>query len=482
MEKKHLGLVDDQEPIIALCTPRGSGAIALIRLSGVGAVEVADAFCRLPLQKKLISCASHTIHFGRIFAPETTTIIDEVLLLLMRAPKTFTGQDTVEISCHNNPFIIDKIIALACASGARLARAGEFSKRAFLQGKIDLVQAEAINDIIHAQTEESLRRSMEQLQGSLSYHLKDIEARLIKLLAIAEASFEFLEEEQQDMHIEIAFKQECSALYSLLQKLLTAFAQQQQVRQGIRIALVGRVNAGKSTLFNRLVKQNRAIVADVEGTTRDSIEVSLYKGGMYWTFVDTAGLRSTDDVIEQLGIERTLIEAKAADVILCVFDTTIPMSRHDQEVYLHLMQEYASKIIAVFNKQDIQQQQDPHEAVSTLISQAVHAQTQAHIPFIHLSAQENVGIAALENMIDEKIQALFSQLRSPYLLTQRQAHLISEVSAKLEIIEKEFSNILHYELLAYHLKESLEMVAEITGKNASERVLDKVFDDFCVGK
>ncbi len=462
------GLTDDQEPIIALCTPRGSGAIALLRLSGVGVVEIADALGDLASEKKLLDCPSHTIHFGRVLDPENKLIVDEVLFLLMRAPKTFTGQDTVEISCHNNQFIIEKIIELACRYGARLARAGEFSKRSFLSGKLDLVQVEAINDVIHAQTEEALRRSMEQLQGSLSCYLKDIEIRLVKLLTLAEASFEFLEEEQRDINIEATFKQECVNLLAHMRDLLVQFSQQQQVRQGVRVALVGRVNAGKSTLFNALVKRERAIVADVAGTTRDSIELSLYKGGIFWTFVDTAGLRHTHDAIEQQGIERTFVEAKAADVVLLVFDATTPVNEQNAVVYRDLVHSYAPKIIGVLNKVDMGAATPPDLGCA--------------VPLVRVSAKQQQGIADLERVVDEKIQTLFAQLTSPYLLTQRQARLISEIEGKLDFIVKDISDVLHYELIAYHLKESLEKIAELTGRNVTERVLDTVFHDFCVGK
>ncbi len=472
MNKQQLGLTDDQEPIIALCTPRGSGALALLRVSGTGAIEVVDRLSRLGAGKKLIDCPTHTIHFGSIVDPESKTTVDEVLFFLMRGPKTFTGDDTVEISCHNNQFIIENIIALANKHGARLARAGEFSKRAFLNGKLDLVQAEAIQDVINAQTEEALRRSMEQLKGSLSCHLKGIETRLVKLLTLAEASFEFLEEEQRDMSMELVFKAESINLLVHLHELLSQFAQQQQVRQGVRVALVGRVNAGKSTLFNALVKKERAIVADVAGTTRDSIEASLYKGGIYWTFVDTAGLRRTQDAIEQQGIDRTIAEAQAADVVLLVFDAAIPVDDHDRAVYAQLIHEYAKKIIIIFNKID------SHHThfIASLPAWGVD------IPCMKVSALEKKGIESLGVMIDEKIQALFAQLHSPYLLTQRQARLISEIEGKLDFIVKSFPDVLHYELIAYHLKESLEKIAELTGRNVTERMLDAVFNDFCVGK
>lgn len=472
MNYQPLGLTNDQEPIIALCTPRGSGAIALIRLSGIGAIAVADAVGVLASGKKLVDCPTHTIHFGTVVDAQNNVVVDEVLFFLMAAPKTFTGDDTVEISCHNNQFIIEKIIELATRHGARLALAGEFSRRAFLNGKLDLIQAEAIQDVIHAQTEEALRRSMQQLRGSLSCYMKDIETRLMKLLTLAEASFEFLDEEQRDLNMEHAFKGECTQLVSHMRELLNQFAQQQQVRQGVRVALVGRVNAGKSTLFNALVKKDRAIVADVAGTTRDSIEVSLYKGGIFWTFVDTAGLRRTADVIEQQGIERTFAEAQAADVVLLVFDAMVPVDDDDRAVYLRLLQDYRKKVIVVVNKTD-KQHPDFFRSFPEIGSD---------VPCISVSAHEKRGLGELEAVIDDKIQVLFAQLHAPYLLTQRQARLLSEIEVIMESIVKSFADVLHYELIAYHLKESLEKIAQVTGRNVTEQMLDTVFHDFCVGK
>ena len=349
---------------------------------------------------------------------------------------------------------------------------GEFSKRAFLNNKIDLIQAEAIQDVINAQTEEALRRSMEQLQGSLSYTLKDVEARLIKLLALSEASFEFLEEEQRDMHIDLTLKNEIFSLLTNTRELLKQFGMQQQIRQGIRVALAGRVNAGKSTLFNALVKKKRAIVSEQAGTTRDSIEISLYRDGFFLTFVDTAGLRCTHDVIEKQGIEQSFIEAKTADVILLVFDMSLPIDNNDRTVYLQLISEYSYKIIVVLNKFDCQ-----HKDFTNSLPV-----WDSKIPCVKITAQKNIGIENLECMINEKIQTLFAQLHSPYLLTQRQACLIKEIEGKLDFIVKSFSDVLHYELIAYHLKESLEKIAELTGKNITEKVLDAVFNEFCVGK
>ena len=297
-------LSDDLDTIVALCTPRGSGSLALIRLSGNNAVAIADACTRLSSGNTLQESQSHTIHHGHIVDGETK--VDEVLFFLMRSPRTFTGQDTIEISCHNNPFIIEKIMTCAIIHGARHAQAGEFSKRAFLNGKIDLIQAEALNELIHAPTERALQTSLAQLKGSLSHYLSTLETDLVTLIGLVESSFEFLEEEQRDLSINQLIQAKLHALYAKIKELKNNFNQQKHIKQGIRITLIGTVNAGKSTLFNALLNQERAIVADLEGTTRDSIEATLYKKGNFWLLIDTAGLRNTDDQIEQQGIQRSM--------------------------------------------------------------------------------------------------------------------------------------------------------------------------------
>ncbi len=341
-------LSHDEQTIIAQCTPRGSGAIALLRISGVNAIEVANQSAKLSGKKTLLDADSHTIHYGSIVDPNGT-IVDNVLFLLMRAPKTFTGQDTVEITCHNNQFIVEQIIALALLHGARLAQEGEFTKRAVLNGKIDLVQAEAINELIHAQTQMALKQSLAQLNGSLSQWLVSIEQELLKALALSEASFEFLDEEME-------FAPQISGMIArvlfTIAEIKKTYSQQQQIRQGIRVAIIGSVNAGKSSLFNALLNQNRAIVTAIAGTTRDAIEAGVYKNGNYWTLVDTAGLRHTDDVIEQEGIRRSFEEAQKADIIILAYDSSRDLTAEEESVYGEITQKYPNKIINVMTKVD----------------------------------------------------------------------------------------------------------------------------------
>lgn len=453
-------LCDDQT-IIAQCTPRGSGALALIRITGAQAISVADAISRLSSRKKLHEMTSHTIHYGSII-DSRGTLIDKVMLLLMRAPKTFTGQDTVEITCHNNQFIIEQIIQQAVAVGARLAQEGEFTKRAVLHGKIDIIQAEAINELIHAQTQLALKKSLAQLEGTFSAWIESIEKELFKSLALCQASFEFLDEE-------ISFAPDIKTIlhriYTTITLIKKTYSQQQQIRQGIRIAIIGSVNAGKSSLFNSLLNQNRAIVTPIAGTTRDAIEMGLYKNGNFWTLIDTAGLRQTDDVIEQEGIARSFAEAQKADVILLVFDNSRMLTAPENIIYQQLKHDYAHKIITVYTKSDLNDQLPSEE----------------HIIFVSNITRNNID--QLETAIEEKITSLFTHLDSPFLLNQRQFNLLLALEKKLTEVEDQLqTNCVAYELLAIHIQDAIATLSELTGRTISETGMDLIFREFCIGK
>lgn len=468
----HLNqLSNDHDAIVSLCTPRGSGAIAIIRISGDNALDCVDHIAKLSSGKRLADCPSHTINHGHIIDPATKLVVDEVLLMVMHGPKTFTGQNTIEINCHNNQFIIEKIIECAILHGARLAQAGEFTKRAFLNNKIDLLQAESINELIHAQTELGLRKALAQLQGSLSNHFYALEHDIVMLLALVESAFEFVEEEQRDLAIDQTITGRTQELLTRLAEVKEHHNHQQQIKQGVRLALLGAVNAGKSTLFNALVKKNRAIVTDIAGTTRDSIESSRYVNGNFWLVIDTAGLRQTGDFIEQQGIERSLQEAEQADMVILVVDTSRYLSEQEKKTYQEIYQKHHDKVLVVMNKID-----------QRVLENSDYDQLFPHATMLNVSGHHNTGVQELEQIIDQKIQQLFASLRSPFLLNQRQYNLIIEIEAKLKNIANSYLNTIEYELVAYQLKGILENISELTGKSITENVLDNVFSSFCVGK
>lgn len=454
----------DEQTIVSLCTPQGSGAIALIRISGLDAVTLADGISILASGKKLADLPSHTIHYGHIIDTQTNEIVDQVLFLLMRAPKTFTGQDTIEITCHNNPFIIENIIELAIKNGARSAQNGEFTKRAVLNEKIDLVQAEAIQELIHANTQAGLKRSLAQLEGSFSHWIHRVEKQLIKALAFTEASFEFIDEELafNDQIVEII-----NTVQSILINLKSSCNSQQQIRNGIRIALIGSVNAGKSSLFNALLGKSRAIVTNIAGTTRDVIEAGIYKNGTYWTLIDTAGLRHTDDIIEQEGIKRSLSEAQQADIILLVIDSMRDITSNEREVYESIIEQHKNKVILIHNKSD--EPRAPHLGLSL----KEHLAT---------STKNKTNIEKLQLLIEEKINTLLAQSDAPFLVNARQHKLILELEEKLEKVCLLLKDNVPYELVSYHLNDALSQLSEMTGKSISEAGMDAVFREFCVGK
>jgi len=452
------------ETIIAQCTPQGTGAIALLRLSGDNAFQVADNISKLPSNKTICALPTHTIHYGWV-VDTNGTHIDQVLFLLMRAPHTFTGDDTVEITCHNNPFIIQNIIQTALTAGARLAQEGEFSRRAVSNNKIDIIQAEAINDLIHANTQLTLKQSLSQLQGSFSHWVITIEKQLIKALALSDASFEFLDEENMEFSIQIT--EIIDAVRATITNLKSTFNQQQQIRNGIRIAIIGSVNAGKSSLFNALLNQERAIVTNIAGTTRDAIEAGLYKDGNYWTLIDTAGLRTTDDIVEQLGISRSHEEAHKADIIMLVFDGSQQLSDAETAVYQNMLDTYADKIIIVTNKADLPQ------ADNSIIT---------HRSVYPVCTTDKNSISTLESAIQNKITSLFASIGSPFLLNQRHYNNLLSLETKLMTTKELLNDRPSYELVSYHLQDALTTLSELTGKTITEAGMDAVFREFCVGK
>jgi tRNA modification GTPase len=464
------------DTIIAQCTPQGSGAIALLRLSGNNAFTIADAMSVLSNNKKLSTQPTHTIHYGLVVDAHNNSI-DQVLFLLMRAPHTFTGEDTVEITCHNNPFIIQNILQSAIAAGARMAQEGEFSRKAVCNNKIDIVQAEAINDLIHANTQQALKQSLSQLQGSFTQWITTIEQQLIKALALSEASFEFLDEEHMGFNLQI--KEILDTVIATINNLKNSFDQQQQIRNGIRIAIIGSVNAGKSSLFNALLHQDRAIVTNIAGTTRDALEAGLYKNNNYWTLIDTAGLRSTDDIIEQLGITRSHEEAQKADIILLVFDSSHAYTPTEINVYQELFSTYNDKVIIVANKKDL-----------ALLRPSFAKATEGYEGYIlfadkqvyHVSSFDQESINNLEHAIQEKIVNLFTAISSPYLLNQRHYNNLLALERILTTITPMLTATTQYELVSYHLNDALTTLSELTGKSISEAGMDAVFREFCVGK
>jgi tRNA modification GTPase len=457
--------VPENQTIVAHCSPIGSGAVALLRVSGDDVLSILAPICALASKKSLSAVPSHTIHYGTVHDAQGH-VIDHVLFLVMHGPRTFTGQHTVEITAHNNVFIIEALINRIIESGARLAHNGEFTQRAVLNNKIDLLQAEAINELIHANTQQALKKSLAQLDGSFSAQIESIEKALIAAIALAQASFEFLDEETTEFGTQITTIAQDTCAY--IHNLKRNFNQQQRIRQGIRIALIGSVNAGKSSLFNALIGTSRAIVSPVAGTTRDVIEAGIYTLGNYWTLVDTAGLRQAEDVIEQEGIRRSLEQAHLADVIILVCDASKLLSAEEQAVYQQLLDRYEHKILLVANKTDL--------PVKISLPQWHHEA-------IMVSTATGHGLQDLEAALRTKIDCLLTGADAPFLLNKRHYHLLLELEKRLlETISMLKKEPIPFELVAHHLTEAISDTAQLTGKSISETAMDAVFREFCVGK
>lgn len=449
------------DTIVAQCTPSGNGALSLLRISGPSAVIIASKCATLSSKKLLSHVPTHTIHHGFVTDKNHKTL-DQVMFFVMHAPRTFTGETTVEITTHNNQFIIQNVIERILECGARLAQNGEFTRQSVENGKLDLIQAEAINDVIHANSQQALNQSLQQLKGSFSKWIKSIEISLLKLTALCEASFEFLEEE---VNFTPQIQKNLETILSTISTLKENFDIQQQLRQGIRIALVGSVNAGKSSLFNTLLKKDRAIVTNIAGTTRDSIEAGMYNNGTYWTFIDTAGLRKADNIVEKEGIERSFLEAKLADIVLLVWDGSRAMIQEEKDVYSSILDNYKDKILVIINKCDAAQ------IKNSLFEDA-----------LKISTRTNEGIAELKVIIQEKAKKLFEKDSSPFLLNKRHYNLLVNCEQELKTVQSMLTGSSEYELVAHHLRYALSHLTELTGKSITEKVFDTVFKDFCIGK
>lgn len=464
----------NNQTIVALSTPTGNGAIALIRISGDEAMGITSKISRLHGSKKLDKQPSHTVHHGWVIN-KSNIALDEVMFIVMRGPHTFTGEDTVEITCHNNQFIIESIIKEILGNGARLANRGEFTQRAFENEKIDLMQAEAINELICAQTEMALKKSLAQLKGTLSKEIVEIERELIKSLAWSEASFEHLEDEG-DFGEQI--RKRIKKILKKIEIINKNYDIRKQIREGVRIVLLGSVNAGKSSLFNKILDQDRSIVTKVAGTTRDVIEAGIYRGQHYWTLIDTAGLRTTKNIIEKEGIKRSLDQAKKSDIIILAIDgsrnISTGISTEEKKIYKKLMKDFSDKIIIVQTKIDKKsidlQKEFPKELPEEFSG------------IIKISSLTGKNINKLKKHIEQKINKIFEVADSPFLLNKRQFKIITVLKEKLIKIIEMLSGEIAYEIVSHHLQESIEDVSKLTGRTVREQAIDVLFKEFCVGK
>jgi tRNA modification GTPase len=449
------------DTIVALATAPGLGAIAVIRLSGSKAIEITSSVFS---KKSLLQQPSHTVHFGKLI--NGTEVVDEVVVTLYRAPRSYTGEEVVEISCHGAPLIQDEILQLMIQAGARMAKPGEFTQRAFLNGKLDLTQAEAVADLIASNTDAARKTALHNLKGGFSSDLQVMREKLIKFSALIELELDFSQED-----VAFANKKELEILVQQLQiktqALLDSFKLGNVIKNGVQVAIVGKPNAGKSTLLNALLNENRALVSEIPGTTRDTVEEYLNIQGILFKLIDTAGIRiSTNDSIEQMGIEKSKEKILGADIVIALFD----MNDHSVDQVNAWKQEVdADKLILVGNKKDLL---TDHSILTNPIMQEV----------VLISAKEKDNIKQLENTLYQKVAGEGIHKEGTIITNARHVASLKKLSMALNDVETGLQHNVTGDLLALDIRQALHYLGTITGQITNEDQLDFIFSKFCIGK
>lgn len=450
------------DTIVALATPHGIGAIGVIRISGNNAINIIN---QLFPSKDLSKQPSHTIHVG--FLKKDGKVLDEVVVSLFKNPKSYTGEDVIEISCHGSPYIQEQVMNAIVEKGARLAKPGEFTQRAFLKGKLDLTQAEAVADLIASNTEASRNTALHNIRGGFSNVLKELRDQLISFSALIELELDFSQED-----VEFADR---TKFYDLINKakstvvdLINSFQLGNVIKNGVSVAIIGKPNAGKSTLLNTLLNENRAIVSDIAGTTRDTIEEIININGILFRLIDTAGIRESRDVIEVIGVEKSLEKMKAADLVLYLFDVN-EESQADIEAALLEVHAFNKNYIAVGNKVDLLTEEKAQDKFSGDGVLFVSAKSNAHIDLLK------------QRMTDKVIQGAVSA-ESTIVTNARHYQALQEVNKSIDDINAGLNNNIPGDLLALDIRRCLHYLGEITGEITNEDRLDYIFSKFCIGK
>ena len=453
--------------IIALSTAAGAGAIGVIRLSGEAAIATTEQLFVPRSPKRLYEQKSHSIHLGDIKDGEQ--IIDEVLVSLFKNPHSYTGEDVVEISCHGSRYIQEKILQLFIQEGIRPAQPGEFTLRAFINGKMDLSQAEAVADLIASENEASHQVAMQQMRGGISHEIKQLRQELLDFASLIELELDFAEEDV-DFADRKAFEALLEKINLLLKKLIDSFALGNSIKKGIPIAIIGPPNAGKSTLLNALLEEDKAIISSIAGTTRDSIEDEITIQGIGFRFIDTAGIRDTQDEIEQIGIQKTFEKAEQASMVLYLVDSQrFEETKEEELAQLKQLQEnYPEKPLwVVWNKTDLAQQ--------------THPKSLGGYPSLNISAKTGEGIAALKQLLVDYLESQNFQDQS-IISNSRHYAALNAALTEISKVQAGLANELSGDLLAIDLRQALYYLGEITGEVTNDELLGNIFANFCIGK
>ena len=451
------------DTIAAISTPLGEGAIGIVRLSGTDSFAIAQ---RIFKGKDLASVASHTLNYGHIVDPDKNEILDEVMVGAMRSPKTFTREDIIEINTHGGIAVTNEILQLVIREGARLAEPGEFTKRAFLNGRVDLTQAEAVMDIIRAKTDKAMNIAVKQLDGSLSDLINNTRQEILNTLAQVEVNIDYPEYDDVEEATTEIIREKTSEFEALLTNLLKTARRGKILREGISTAIIGRPNVGKSSLLNNLLREEKAIVTDIEGTTRDVIEEYVNINGVPLKLVDTAGIRETEDIVEQIGVERSKKALKEADLVLLVLNASEPLTDQDRQL-LEISQD--SNRIILLNKVDLPEKIE-----------------------IDQLPEDHIKISVLKNQnidqIEDRINALFfenaglDEQDATYLSNARHISLIEKAIESLQAVNEGLALGMPVDLLQVDLTRTWEILGEITGDAAPDELITQLFSQFCLGK
>ena len=456
-----------EDTIAAISTSTmSSGGISVIRISGEEAIQIADQIFQSKKNIKLSEVSSHTVHYGNIVS--NGEIIDEVLAIVMKAPNTYTKEDIVEIDCHGGILVTRKVLEAVLDAGARPAEPGEFTKRAFLNGRIDLSQAEAVIDVINSKNEYALKSSVNQLDGKLSKKIHDLREILLNNVAYIEAALDDPEHISLDNYVN-KLEIDVDNCVDNVDNMLKNSDNGRIMRDGIRTVILGKTNAGKSSLLNALAKQERAIVTDIEGTTRDVLEEQINLGGIMLNLVDTAGIRETDDFVESIGVEKAKKYAKDADLIIFVVDASRPLDDNDHEI-IELIKD--RKVLVLMNKTDMDTVVDKSEIEKYL-----------QCPIIAISAKLETGIDDLENTIKEMFfhgKILFNE--EIYITNARHKNLLKEARTSLLLIKEGIKNQMSEDFLTIDIMTAYEKLGLIIGEEVEDDLANQIFSKFCMGK
>lgn len=452
--------------IAALATPPGEGGVAIVRISGKGAIElVQKSFKPYDRNIRLNEKNGYTLTLGWLVENEET--IDEVLVGIMREPKSYTGEDVAEINCHGGILSARRCLQLMLRQGARLAEPGEFTRRAFLNGRIDLSQAEAVIDIIKARTEQGRKLAMRQLQGSISRQIENLQDLLIQINAQVEASIDFPDEVGDLDYSEV--EEKLLQVMDLLDKILVAGSKGRIYQEGINIVICGKPNVGKSSLLNVLAQQDKAIVTDIPGTTRDIIEEYLNVRGIPVRLMDTAGIRETEDVIEKIGVDKSRAAIENADIIILLLDVAAGITDEDLDIYQKIKDK---KFVILVNKEDLEERKITSGDIKNYFGNAT---------IIHGSVQTEIGLDELEDAIEGKVLQGTNNAGMDIMINIRQAEALNRARKHVGDLMGDLDNA-PLDCLGVDVWGALECLGEVTGKGLKEEVIDRIFKEFCIGK